>query len=128
MGVPMGERESGRPEPSSPEPSSSGQPPSGQSPPALRRSLSLPLITLYGVGTIIGGGIYALLGKVAGESGMAAYSALQRQEFGAEKSGYTATKHQREVGTGYFDEVRNVITAGNASTAALAESTEAEQF
>jgi isocitrate lyase len=60
--------------------------------------------------------------------GMAAYSELQEQEFAAEQFGYTATRHQREVGTGYFDDVRNVISAGEASTAALDESTEAEQF
>ena len=60
--------------------------------------------------------------------GMAAYSELQEQEFAAERLGYTATRHQREVGTGYFDDVRNVISAGEASTAALGESTEAEQF
>jgi isocitrate lyase len=60
--------------------------------------------------------------------GMAAYSELQQAEFGAEEAGYTATRHQREVGTGYFDEVRNVISGGESSTIALAESTEAAQF
>jgi isocitrate lyase len=60
--------------------------------------------------------------------GMAAYSQLQEAEFASEVDGYTATRHQREVGTGYFDEVRNVITGGEASTTALAESTEAHQF
>jgi isocitrate lyase len=60
--------------------------------------------------------------------GMTAYSRLQQAEFAAEERGYTATRHQREVGTGYFDEVRNVISGGAASTAALAESTEAHQF
>jgi isocitrate lyase len=60
--------------------------------------------------------------------GMAAYSQLQEAEFASEVDGYTATRHQREVGTGYFDEVRNVITSGEASTTALAESTEAHQF
>jgi isocitrate lyase len=60
--------------------------------------------------------------------GMAAYSELQQAEFGSEQSGYSATKHQREVGTGYFDEVRNVISGGEASTTALAESTERQQF
>jgi isocitrate lyase len=44
---------------------------------------------------------------------MAAYSSLQQAEFGAEREGYTATKHQREVGTGYFDEVAQVISAGH---------------
>jgi isocitrate/methylisocitrate lyase len=62
------------------------------------------------------------------KSGMSAYSVLQDQEFADEKHGYTATRHQREVGTGYFDEVRNVITSGKGSTGALAESTEAAQF
>jgi hypothetical protein len=53
------------------------------------------------------------------EEGMAAYSRLQQSEFGAEKNGYTATKHQREVGTGYFDEVAKVISSGDSSTIAL---------
>ncbi len=60
--------------------------------------------------------------------GMAAYSELQQAEFASEAQGYTATRHQREVGTGYFDEVLQIVTGGNASTAALAESTEAAQF
>lgn len=60
--------------------------------------------------------------------GMSAYAELQRAEFGAEAHGYTATKHQREVGTGYFDEVTQVISGGTASTQALAGSTEAAQF
>ena len=59
---------------------------------------------------------------------MAAYSELQEAEFGAEAVGYTATKHQREVGTGYFDEVAQVIAAGESSTTALHGSTEQEQF
>ena len=60
--------------------------------------------------------------------GMAAYSELQDSEFTAEKDGYTAAKHQHEVGTGYFDEVAKVIAGGEVSTAALVGSTEAEQF
>jgi isocitrate lyase len=60
--------------------------------------------------------------------GMSAYSRLQQAEFAAEASGYTATKHQREVGTGYFDEVMQVISGGTSSTVALKESTESEQF
>ena len=60
--------------------------------------------------------------------GMAAYSKLQEAEFALEEQGYTATRHQREVGTGYFDEVTQVITGGRSSTTALAGSTEAEQF
>lgn len=62
------------------------------------------------------------------ERGMTAYSKLQEREFASEKSGYTATKHQREVGTGYFDTVSTVISAGNSSTLAYAGSTEKEQF
>ncbi len=62
------------------------------------------------------------------DRGMAAYAEMQNYEFAAEERGYTATKHQREVGTGYFDEVAQVISGGQASTLALAESTEAEQF
>lgn len=60
--------------------------------------------------------------------GMAAYSELQEEEFSAEKHGYTAVKHQREVGTGYFDELAKVISGGTASTLALKESTESHQF
>jgi len=62
------------------------------------------------------------------DRGMAAYSELQQAEFAAEKIGYTATKHQREVGTGYFDAVSQVIAGGNSSTLALEGSTEKEQF
>jgi isocitrate lyase len=68
------------------------------------------------------------LAKGYGERGMAAYSELQQAEFAAEGKGYSATKHQREVGTGYFDEVAQVIAGGEASTLALAGSTEAAQF
>ncbi|WP_297857561.1 isocitrate lyase [Elioraea sp.] len=62
------------------------------------------------------------------ERGMAAYAELQQAEFAAEAEGYTATRHQREVGTGYFDAVSLAITAGRSSTTALAGSTEDEQF
>jgi isocitrate lyase len=62
------------------------------------------------------------------DRGMAAYSELQQAEFAGEQYGYTATKHQREVGTGYFDEVAQVIAGGAASTTALSGSTEEEQF
>lgn len=62
------------------------------------------------------------------DRGMSAYSALQEREFALGGAGYTAVRHQREVGTGYFDEVSKVITGGAASTLALGESTEAEQF
>ena len=60
--------------------------------------------------------------------GMAAYSELQQAEFAAEPDGYTATRHQREVGTGYFDAVATAISAGKSSTTAMAGSTETEQF
>ncbi|WP_153125157.1 isocitrate lyase [Peribacillus tepidiphilus] len=62
------------------------------------------------------------------DRGMAAYSELQQAEFASEVYGYTATRHQREVGTGYFDEVAQVVTGGQSSTTALKGSTEAEQF
>lgn len=62
------------------------------------------------------------------ERGMAAYSELQENEFSKETAGYTATKHQREVGTGYFDAVSTVISGGASSTLALKGSTEAAQF
>ncbi|WP_026975364.1 isocitrate lyase [Alicyclobacillus contaminans] len=60
--------------------------------------------------------------------GMAAYSELQQAEFASEARGYTATRHQREVGTGYFDEVAQVVAGGMSSTTALTGSTEEEQF
>jgi isocitrate lyase len=62
------------------------------------------------------------------DRGMAAYSDLQQAEFASEAHGYTATRHQREVGTSYFDEVAQVVTGGTSSTTALKGSTEAEQF
>ncbi len=68
------------------------------------------------------------LAKGYAQEGMSAYVALQEEEFAREADGYTATKHQRESGTGYFDKVLNVATGGKASTAALVGSTEAEQF
>lgn len=62
-------------------------------------------------------------------SGMAAYSALQQREFAEEAThGYRATKHQRFVGTGYFDQVAQAVAGGKASTTALTGSTEEEQF
>ncbi|CAN5166251.1 isocitrate lyase [soil metagenome] len=68
------------------------------------------------------------LARDYGERGMAAYGELQQAEFAAEKYGYTATKHQREVGAGYFDEVAQVVAGGMASTTALTGSTEEAQF
>ncbi len=62
------------------------------------------------------------------DHGMAAYSELQQREFDNEARGYTATRHQREVGTGYFDRVAETITSGRSSTTAMKESTEAAQF
>ncbi len=62
------------------------------------------------------------------EQGMSAYAELQEAEFGSEPFGYTAVKHQREVGTGYFDEVSLVISGGTSSTTALTGSTEEAQF
>ena len=68
------------------------------------------------------------LAKGYKESQMKAYVELQEAEFASEKDGYTATKHQREVGAGYFDAVTQVVTAGQSSLSALAGSTEEEQF
>jgi isocitrate lyase len=68
------------------------------------------------------------LAKGYAARGMAAYSELQQAEFAAEPEGYTATRHQREVGTGYFDAIAVAISAGKASTTAMAGSTETEQF
>jgi len=59
---------------------------------------------------------------------MAAYSRLQQKEFDSEKEGYTATKHQREVGTSYFDAISNAISSGKSSTTAMKNSTEEDQF
>jgi isocitrate lyase len=73
---------------------------------------------------------YAMFDLARGyrDRGMGAYSELQEREFAAEADGYTATRHQREVGTGYFDRVTDLITGGAASTKALEGSTEAAQF
>ncbi|MEB3101597.1 isocitrate lyase [Ferviditalea candida] len=68
------------------------------------------------------------LARAYKERGMAAYSELQQAEFSSEAYGYEATRHQREVGTGYFDEVAQAIAGGNSSTTALTGSTEEEQF
>jgi isocitrate lyase len=62
------------------------------------------------------------------DRGMAAYSEMQQREFAAEERGFTATRHQREVGTGYFDQVAVTISAGQSSTTAMKESTETDQF
>ncbi|MFU8820414.1 MAG: isocitrate lyase [Gammaproteobacteria bacterium] len=68
------------------------------------------------------------LAKGYRESQMSAYVQLQEAEFASEKDGYTATKHQREVGAGYFDAITQVVSAGQSSLSALAGSTEEEQF
>jgi len=68
------------------------------------------------------------LARAYRERGMAAYSELQEAEFKSEAHGYSATRHQREVGTGYFDQVIQTITGGEASTVALQGSTEKAQF
>jgi isocitrate lyase len=62
------------------------------------------------------------------DRGMGAYSELQEAEFASEATGYTATRHQREVGTGYFDQVAMAISGGRSSTTALEHSTETDQF
>ena len=59
---------------------------------------------------------------------MTAYVELQEREFAMEKDGYTATRHQREVGAGYFDQVLETVTGGQSSTLALKGSTEEAQF
>ena len=60
--------------------------------------------------------------------GITAYSKIQELEFAREKDGYTSVKHQREVGTSYFDAVSNTISSGKSSTTAMEGSTESEQF
>ena len=72
-------------------------------------------------------GMFELARRYQAE-GMTAYSEFQQTEFAAEKDGYTATRHQREVGTGYFDQVAEVISGGKSTTLALEDSTEAHQF
>jgi isocitrate lyase len=68
------------------------------------------------------------LARAYGKEGMTAYARLQDAEFASEAVGYTATKHQREVGTGYFDLVSTTLSSGQSSTLAYSGSTEAEQF
>jgi isocitrate lyase len=72
-------------------------------------------------------GMFELAQDYAGR-GMSAYCELQDAEFASESKGYTATRHQREVGTGYFDLISLAVTGGAASTTAMAESTESAQF
>ncbi|HSL70155.1 MAG TPA: hypothetical protein VK864_07915, partial [Longimicrobiales bacterium] len=68
------------------------------------------------------------LAQAYAQEGMPAYTRLQNREFELEAAGYTAAKHQREVGAGYFDQVLLAITNGEASTTALQGSTESAQF
>ena len=85
-----------------------------------------PFVTLAGFHQL-NLGMFNLAGGYR-DRGMAAYSELQQAEFSAEADGYTATRHQREVGTGYFDAVSQAISGGQASTTALGDSTETAQF
>ncbi len=68
------------------------------------------------------------LARNYGRDGMKAYSQLQQAEFAAEKDGFSATRHQREVGTSYFDAVSMAVSQGQSSTTAMAQSTETAQF
>lgn len=68
------------------------------------------------------------LAKGYSQRGMGAYSEMQQREFAAQDIGFTAVRHQREVGTGYFDAVAMAISQGKSSTTAMAGSTESEQF
>jgi isocitrate lyase len=68
------------------------------------------------------------LARAYRERGMAAYSELQESEFAIEKEGYTAARHQHEVGAGYFDEVTEIVSSGQSSTRAVDGSTEVQQF
>ncbi len=83
-------------------------------------------ITLAGFHSL-NAGMFELASGYA-ERGMEAYVELQESEFAMERNGYTATRHQREVGAGYFDQVSTVITEGQSSTLALTGSTESDQF
>jgi malate synthase len=86
----------------------------------------LQFVTLAGFHAV-SHGMFSLA-KDYRDRGMAAYTELQQAEFAAEREGYTATRHQREVGAGYFDLVTETVSQGAASTMALAGSTEADQF
>jgi isocitrate lyase len=83
-------------------------------------------ITLAGFHSLNAGMFELARGYAAG--GMPAYVELQEREFALEADGYTATRHQREVGAGYFDRVIDTVTGGQSSTLALRGSTEEEQF
>ena len=83
-------------------------------------------ITLAGFHSL-NAGMFELARNYAAH-GMPAYVELQEREFDLELEGYTATRHQREVGAGYFDQVMQAVSGGEASTLALRGSTEEEQF
>ena len=83
-------------------------------------------VTLAGFHSL-NAGMFELASGYA-EEGMAAYVKLQEHEFALEEHGYTATRHQREVGAGYFDAVVEAVSGGQASTLALKGSTEEGQF
>ena len=68
------------------------------------------------------------LAKNYAVTGMSAYANLQEEEFAKEAEGYSAIKHQREVGVSYFDKVSEIISSGQSSTTAMQDSTESEQF
>jgi isocitrate lyase len=83
-------------------------------------------ITLAGFHSL-NAAMFELARDFAGE-GMPAYVRLQEHEFELEPAGYTATRHQREAGAGYFDRIAEIVGGGRSSTLALRGSTEAEQF
>jgi len=91
-----------------------------------RMGYKFQFVTLAGFHSL-NHGMFELARKYR-DHGMTAYAELQQAEFASERYGYEAVRHQREVGTGYFDEVALAISGGESSTTALAESTEAEQF
>src|SRR5699024_2466801 len=91
-----------------------------------KRGYKFQFVTLAGFHSL-NQGMFEL-GRKYKDHGMAASSELQQKEFASEKHGCSATRHQREVGTGYFDEVAQVISGGTSSTVALKGSTEEAQF
>jgi len=91
-----------------------------------RMGYRFQFVTLAGFHAL-NAGMFELARGYAAE-GMSAYVRLQERELALEADGYTARRHQREVGTGYFDLVAQTVSGGEASTLALEGSTEAEQF
>ena len=94
--------------------------------PHWRHARSLSITPVASVGN--GMPSFHALARTYADTDVAAYVALQDREFALDDGGYTATRHQREVGAGYFDEVSKVVSGGTASTLALEGSTEAAQF